>query len=127
MAISGMSVGLLVFIAIWYNVNERKPALTYFITFGTIVVFVCEGVKFGLFCGISPCSAIDYWYDEEDGRFHGAERCNVGRGGYMSLASTGLYFLSMIMSSSYILRPVVDRGEGNEVMDLDDFEDYSYE
>lgn len=67
---------------------------------GTIFALVCEGVKYGIFLNITPCSSAQYWEKNvatsAEVMNQRADDCTMSRGAYFSLVSIVLYFIATI-------------------------------
>jgi len=147
MAMIGLVFGVLDVIFIWKLMCSRdksKDIRKERILYLSLLPFLCEGVKFGLFFNIDPCT-YEIW--EQDNNIIGnnqmvevielfeADNCYMGRSTYFSLLAFLCYLLLITFLTAAIVKPdythqVVRDLRGNEsggnVMAFDDVSMPSY-
>ncbi len=83
-------------------------------------MFICEGLKIGLFFLSTPCTANDFWEGrtwvednpDEIVKFEGkADQCLLGRGCYMSIVSLLIFFSVLVYTILVLSRDYSHHGE----------------
>ena len=90
---------------------------------GTVFTLICEGVKYGVFLNIVPCSSNQYWEKYEERSLEiineSANDCMMSRGAYINLVCI-LFYIMATVSLAWFISQATELNPITEDFDYDD-------